>query len=442
MVSISALWNWLNDRPHRLPALILLSGVLIRLLWLLSRPAIGFAEGEAANAAISFAKTGVIGDVFGRGSGATAHLSPISPIIVGYIYRLLGVGTVQAEALLIALSVFAALLSALLFYIIFGLLGGRKRNRLIALALFCLLPLNLQLETTTFRIWEGAWAAAIGALSLLLIIRIDRSGTISRAQLIGTSLLLAFLFFLSPPLGLALYLCAGLWAIRRLPLPRWPGAMLTAIAALVLVLTPWVVRNAQEFGRFIPMRSNFGMELALANHPAAASSQDDLRVFRSRLKEIHPLESEQAFQTMLQSGGEPAYAENLGKQAKAWIAENPGAFARLCVKHAVQYYFPPVWQWGIYSDVSKGSYVKMGITWAIALFGIIGALSALFVWRGMWIYAAIVALVPALPYIITQPVPRYRYIVYAILLFLACEWAGRMVDWLFKRIGGRKSQIG
>jgi len=73
---------------------------------------------------------------------------------------------------------------------------------------------------------------------------------------------------------------------------------------------------------------------------------------------------------------------------------------------------------------------KMALLWVISFCGLAGALYALLLWRGLWLYAATVALIPSLPYIITQPVARYRYIVYATLLFLGCEWISRILSWI------------
>lgn len=421
---------WLNSHGWRWPALFLTLGAMERAAWLVAQRHLGFAQGEAGNTAIAFARTGEIADVFAKGSGLTAHLNPILPMFAGSLYRLFGIRSVPAELILATLSIGTALLSAALFYHIFGLLGGNRRARLTALALFCLVPVNIQMESITFRIWEGAVAMALAAGTLLLIIQADRAQRVSYRRITFTSLLAALLFFLSPALGLALYVCAIIWAVRRLPLARWPATAAIATTALAIVLAPWTIRNYQAFHQFIPLRSNFGLELALANHPAAVSGQNEAAVFRARLSQIHPLENGGAFERMQAAGGERAYADHLGQEAKAWIATHPGDFARLSIRHLKQFYFPPAWQWSIYGQTSKATMAKMALLWAISFCGLAGALYALLLWRGLWLYAATVVLIPSLPYIITQPVARYRYIVYATLLFLGCEWISRILSWI------------
>jgi hypothetical protein len=130
---------------------------------------------------------------------------------------------------------------------------------------------------------------------------------------------------------------------------------------------------------------------------------------------------------MQQMGGEIAYAHALGAEAKQWIANNPSAFALNSVKHVFQFYFPPTWQWDIYRQVSRGTWLKATVTWTIALLGIAGALAALLWWRGAWIYVVVLTFVPVLPYAFVQPILRYRYIVLLPLLFLAVEFVSRLL---------------
>jgi len=432
--SFRHLWETLDARPALLPILILIAGAAERILWLFLQKAPVFAEGEAANAAISFAQTGGIGDIFGKGSGLSAHLNPILPAFAGSIYRLFGIRSSLSEALLATMAIGLALASAWFLYRVADLFGVPRRARLIALALFCLVPFNLQAEAVTFRIWEGALAAALGGGTLLLIVESDVRRLTGWAPVALISLLAALLFFINPAYGLAIYAAATLLCVRRVAPRRWLGVVAIAAVALVIVLTPWTVRNASVFDRFIPLRSNMGLELALANHEAAAVGKpDDYTVFRERLDYIHPLQNGGGFERMMRAGGEIAYADALGAEAKRWIAEHPADFARLCVKHLRQFYFPPEWQWTIYSRSSRSTEIKKWASWLVTGFGLAGVALALGSRRGLYLYAASVALVPSLPYVITQPVPRYRYLVFAPLLFFAVAFA----DWCIQAIGTR-----
>ncbi len=407
---------------------LLATGAAERVLFLLTTARHDVAGGEAANVAAAIARGEGVADVFGKGSGPTAHLNPVVPAIAGTVYRLFGLRTFMGEAALSLIAITCVLAAAALFHRASLWAGASRRAALAALAVFCLVPLNNYLEIVDFRVWEGGLATLLGAATLLLTVRADAAAKVSWRVVWGIAILAALTFFISPPLGLAAYVNALLLLVRRVPARRWATTAAVAVVALLAVLTPWTIRNYQAFGRVIPLRGNFGLELALANHPAAMRTDDELGVFRERLNAIHPQMSWSAFHAMQRQGGELGYADALGAEAKAWIGAHPADFARLSLRHLAQFYFPPAWQWSIYGGVSTGQRIKLLLSWLIAAAGLVGAAAALVAWRGRLIYIATLALLPVLPYAIVQPIPRYRYLVYLPLLRLAAELTARFLD--------------
>ncbi|RZM14223.1 MAG: hypothetical protein EOP67_64645, partial [Sphingomonas sp.] len=215
---------------------------------------------------------------------------------------------------------------------------------------------------------------------------------------------------------------------RERPVRAWPAHVGSAAVVLALVLAPWTIRNYEAFGRIIPLRSNMGMELALANHPAAVGNRDLKTVLLDRLREIHPQESQRAFDTMQAMGGERVYADRLGAEAKAWIAAHPAQFAALCVRHGVQFYFPPAWQWNLYVDSPTNTMgVKLLLVYLFSALGLLGAVAGLVLWRGPALYPAVMLLVPVVTYAVVQPVLRYHYLIHGISIFLAVEFVRRVV---------------
>jgi hypothetical protein len=408
-----------------LPLAILALGFVER-VGLLAWRGVSHAQGEAANVALSVARDGTIADVFARGSGLTAHLNPLLPLFAGSIYKLFGTQSTVSEWILALVSISVVLGAGAIFYHAAGLAGMARTPRLVALALFALLPVTPELETTAFRVWEGGLAALLGAIVLSLCIRSERDRDLSHRRMLILGATAGLLFFTNPALGLAAYAVIGLLLLRAVAPRKWLAHVAILAVTLFAVLTPWTIRNYEVFHRILPLRGNFGLELAIGNHPAALGTSDR-QTFVDRLRTIHPLESQTAFDRMQAMGGEIPYANALGDEAKAWIRTHPGDFARLSVKHLVQYYFPPRWQWNIYSErVGKDVIFRQALLWGVAALGLLGAFAALFAWRERILYLATFALVPALPYIITQPVPRYRYIVLLPLLFLAANTAYRL----------------
>jgi hypothetical protein len=404
---------------------LLVAGALLRLVWTAAILPDSHAQGEIANTAIAYARTGILADSFHTGQGPTAHVLPFPPIYAGLVYRALGIRSVPAEMVLATMSIALVMLSYAAFYRAFGLMGTPRPWRLAALAFLCLVPLNISLEIEVFRIWEGGLSVAIAACYLWALLAIERRPVLGWGMIAGMAIAAAALFFISPPLGLAAYASSLLVLMARVPRRRWPGAVLIAVGALALFVVPWAARNAAMMGEAIPLRSNFGLELALANHPAAASNADPRQVFRDRLDEIHPFQSEKAFAALQAAGGEVAYARQLGDGAKAWIRAHPLDFARLCMRHFRDFFFPPGWMWNVYSGVSRGTAIKVAINAALSVAALLGAaVAGLVSWR-RYRFAILMLVLPVLPYLIVQPGLRYRYIIYALSVYLAADLAGR-----------------
>jgi hypothetical protein len=416
--------GYLRSRLVRHAAWIILAlGFLIRCFWLSRHAPPNFAVGEAANVAISIARDGSFADTFARGSGLSAHFTPSMTLVTGLVYALFGVHSFASEAILAVLSISLSLTSAWLWYRIIQEIGAPRLAALAALALFCILPMNFTNEAIAFRAWEGGLATAGAAWCLLLALRIDKDPAPTLKRFAGLAVISAVTFYVSQAIGLAVYGTMGLLLLRRFEVRRWPAAIGIAALCLVVALAPWTIRNAVAFDRFIPLRSNLGLELALANYPGALAAKNERADFLERLRAIHPLESDAAFQTMMRAGGEIPYADALGKQAKAWIAAHPDQFARLSARHLSEFYFPRAWQWNVYSDRAQGVRARQALFWLLSSVGLLAALLLPWLYGSRALYPTIFAVVPALPYLIVQPILRYNYLVFAPLLFCAVALA-------------------
>lgn len=425
----------LVEKNYRISSyLLLLFGLLGRIWWLAVRLKDQYVGGEALNVARSVARTGNIADAFGRGSGLTAHLPPVLVVYAGYVYRIFGMPSQVSDFILSATSVITVLAAGYLLFLSFKEIGMTPLWRLGALAVFCILPLFPQLEMVTFRIWEGGLASFLAALLLYCVTRPEPVGSQSLRPWIVSSIVGSVLFFLNPAAGLAGFAMLGVWLIRERRIDTWPKHVASAAIVLAVVLAPWTIRNYEAFGRFIPLRSNMGMELALANHPGALSNRDPKTVMVDRLHEIHPQESQHAFDRMQAMGGERVYADRLGAEAKAWIVAHPTQFAELCVRHVIQFYFPPEWQWNIYINFpTRTMKLKLLLVYLVSALGLLGAVAGLLRWRGPYFYPAIMVLVPAVTYAVVQPVLRYHYLIHGITIFLGIEFVRRVVNLVLSR---------
>lgn len=178
-----------------------------------------------------------------------------------------------------------------------------------------------------------------------LIHATERKATARRGALIGLALLADPA--LVPALGMAALVW---WAIER---ASWrallPRATLAAGASL-LVLLPWIIRNALVFGRFIPFKTSFGLNLYLGNNPhatgylytaAGVPMQDTLSAnSTARLVAL-----DEASRYVL-----------MGDWARAWIRGNLAQFFALCWRRLSYFWIisptvavlglgMPRWQW-------------------------------------------------------------------------------------------------
>jgi hypothetical protein len=164
----------LNDRTTLRWAIVgaLTLGAALRFAWIF-HDGFGVVPSEAFFEAAAFATKGELADAYGPGTGLTGHLSPGMPVLVGAIYRWLGVDAPIAELTLSCLSLAFIYTSFLALDAAFARLNIAQAARLGAIAVLALVPLNIFFEMKGFRHWEGALAAAGIALFLARSLALD-----------------------------------------------------------------------------------------------------------------------------------------------------------------------------------------------------------------------------------------------------------------------------
>jgi hypothetical protein len=280
-----------------------------------------FTEGyEAVGIAQSLASGNGFSHPF-RGAGSTAWLTPVMPAILAADMRVFGL---HSRTTLIVFIIFNELCSALTIFPVFfaarRIAGSPGADRIAALAgwLFVLDPLAG--STACKNIWYTTLSALLAALLLWATLAVRDSE--NPAAWTGYGLLWGAQLMTHPSflvlMPVALWWLA--WARRGSKRLR-----LAALACLIAVLccVPWTVRNLVVFHYFVPLRSDFGLELWRYNHGGPP------------LHPNHDAVERDAFSSL----GEYAYTQEKQREALVWIGAHPGAFMRGTARRIMHFWF-------------------------------------------------------------------------------------------------------
>ncbi len=268
------------------------------------------------------AKSIVTGHGFGNPypliqTGPTAIMPPVYPYLLAGIYKVFGVHSSASYLVATSLSgLFSTLICIPIFFL--GRRLGGDICGLVAAGLWAVFPTANALTTGPVSgVWDTTLSVLCAALVLSATLAVRDSDRIRTWAAYG--LLLAFALEVNPSIFstlpfLFLWLC---WELRK---RRRSWMKLTASAVLLAVLgcTPWCVRNYAVFHRFVPFRSNLGLELWLGNNPDFHDIFPDWRSpYTSRI------ETEQFARL-----GEMEFMREKKHKAIAYMTSNPWATAR------------------------------------------------------------------------------------------------------------------
>jgi len=225
-------------------------------------------ENETGSIAQAIATGQGFSNPFARNTGPTAWLTPVYPWLVVVTFKVFGVFTIRAFYFLVFLNIlFSSAACVPLFAV-----GRRIAGVGVGAAAAWLWAIYPNAVMTPFEwIWDTSLAALLSVVLLWATMRLAESRRMS--DWCGYGLLWGFVLMTNPSLGSLLPFLLG-WAAYRAwwkPTPRatgskWllqPGA---ALAIAILCCVPWTIRNYAAFHRFVPLRSNFPLELYIGNN--------------------------------------------------------------------------------------------------------------------------------------------------------------------------------
>jgi len=401
-----------------------------RVAYILKAQTFNDGADEIERAAASFAREGVIGNIFMGSPGKSAFAAPLYPTFLGCIYFVFGWDTLAGRVAQGLFAIFAASLGIVLLPLIARKVQLPMKSGWIAGIIMAVLPLNLWVETSGK--FEYPYAPLM-LLSLLWVFHVlhDERWTHRRIVLLA-GFLLGLAALLSPaflPVGF-LMLIAELWSQegRRKQILK-EGLLLLAV--FLVVVTPWIIRNYYALGGFVPIRSNFGLELLTGNNPQATgksytTSWNDLD---SPTYRLHPNSNDKERARLAQLG-ELAYMREKQQTGLKWIKENPGRFVDLTLHRFRLFWFPPPDEWAPSSSARLFKsllFCLIGVGMFCELFRL-GALRH----STRWLLAAAV-FGPTITYMITHVDPKFRYPIFGMSTLLACNFAFAAWRFAFQR---------
>jgi len=148
------------------------------------------------------------------------------------------------------------------------------------------------------------------------------------ALTVAAGLLAGVAILVRPGMVFFLPIVAAWFLWRR----RWSLALAVCVSAMVVV-APWTLRNAREYGRFVPVATEGGITFWTGNHPLAIGEGDlaanpAIKADEIAFRRAHP--------GLTSAELEPLYYRAAFEQ----IAEHPGWWAGLLVKKAFHTFVP------------------------------------------------------------------------------------------------------
>jgi 4-amino-4-deoxy-L-arabinose transferase-like glycosyltransferase len=266
----------------------------------------------------------VAGHGFGSAFASTqpsAIMPPVYPLIVAAFFLLFGVHTAQS---IFAVHAFDCLINSLACIPVF-LLARRsfgERAAWWAAWGWALSPYGIY--------FSAAWAWSTHLLLLCLCWLLYMAQDLERSPRLGLwagfGLLAGFAGLIEPSILIVVPFLLALAAFRLARAGRrWllPGTVASLVIAAVI--SPWLIRDAVVFHRFIPMRDSMGLELWMGNNGS------NLHWTSNDLHPLHDAQELAGYNRM----GELAYMDYKMQQAKAYIHDHPGWYAWMCMRRAV-----------------------------------------------------------------------------------------------------------
>ncbi|HEV2420689.1 MAG TPA: glycosyltransferase family 39 protein [Candidatus Acidoferrales bacterium] len=254
-------------------------------------------------------------------TGPTAWMTPVYPYILAGVFKVFGVFTKTSALVMLSLN---GLISALTCLPIFSFVRKSFGEQAAEWAAWIWALFPYEVYWPVARIWDTWLATLLLAILFCVALRLAESDRVRDWVGFGV---LSGIAALTDPIVLTVLPLLALWALWRLHKTnhRSLKPAMGAVLAVILVVSPWFIRNDRVFHQFIPFRDVFPLALRVGN----VGDQFNLITLT-----LGPWESGQQWSDY-QKYGEIAYMQRTWSHATSYIAGHPGQYARFFVRRIV-----------------------------------------------------------------------------------------------------------
>jgi 4-amino-4-deoxy-L-arabinose transferase-like glycosyltransferase len=347
-------------------------------------------------------------------TGPSAWAPPLYPYILAGVFKLFGVYSAFSAWVILAFNSIFAALTCLTLYRMAERIYGSRVARATAWT-WAVFPYAIYWPVRV--VWETSFATFLLSLALLLTLRMADEPPYRREWILFGALW-GVIALTNTAVVSMLPFCL-LWLMWRLP--RRPQQLLGAVLCVLtaaLVVSPWLVRNYQVFGKFIFVRDNLPLEMYEANNDQSAGMWT---------RDEHPGNNPEAMRKF-QELGELGFMAEKQREVQQFIREHPGRFLRFTVERAVYFWIAP-----------PQATILAGYDLIISRHTNF-LLAAVFAFAGLWLtirnrkrggfLLVCFLVVYPLPYYLVNPFPRYKHPIEPemILLIVYLFWEARKIQ--------------
>jgi 4-amino-4-deoxy-L-arabinose transferase-like glycosyltransferase len=372
---------------------------------------------ESGNIAYSLATGHGFSSPFRVDTGPTAWMTPIYPLILAGIFRILGAYTFAAFVAAALVNIFATTLASIPIYAMGRRIAG-VGTAAGAAWLWAVFPNAIEIPSTS--LWDASMAALVAATILWATLVLAEAKGAGLRSWIGYGLLWGLALMTTATLAGLLPFLLGWIAYRRHKLHlEWLEKPALAAVVAALCCLPWAARNYQVFHAFIPLRSILGLQLWVGNNPEAKD------VWLGTEHPIHDSAERQKYIDL----GEVEYMKEAQQNAIRYMTTHPAREAHLIYRRFLEF-----WSGGSPQPIEDLLRARSEWFRFVLLFNVVVGMGAaigtvvLIVRRDTYsVPLAVFPIVLPWAYYLTVVLPRYSLPVDPVVMLLTARAAGLLV---------------